>query len=56
MKELAGRLSALDPEASETLKVIAYFDKLVDGRVGPDGMLRGAAVLCGAPMGHRGIE
>lgn len=56
MKELAGRLSALDPEASETLKVIAYFDKLVDGRVGPDGMLRGAAVLCGAPMGHHGIE
>jgi len=52
MKELVGRLSALDPEASETLKVIAYFDALVDGRVGPEGMLRGAAVLSGAPIGH----
>ncbi|AIY01971.1 hypothetical protein ART_2372 [Arthrobacter sp. PAMC 25486] len=53
MKELAGRLSALDPEASETLKVITYFDKLVDGRVGHEGMLRGAAVLCGSPIGYR---
>ncbi|MBW9095444.1 hypothetical protein JNB62_17315 [Microbacterium jejuense] len=52
MKELVGRLSALDPEASETLKVIAYFDALVDGRVGTDGMLRGAAVLTGATIGH----
>jgi len=52
MKELVGRLSALDPEASETLKVIAYFDALVDGRVGVEGMLRGAAVLGGAPIGH----
>lgn len=52
MKELVGRLSALDPEASETLKVIAYFDALVDGRVGAEGMLRGAAVLGGAPIGH----
>lgn len=53
MKELSGRLSALDPEASESLKVITYFDKLIDGRVGAEGMLRGAAVLCGAPIGHR---
>lgn len=53
MKELSGRLSALDPAASESLKVIAYFDKLIDGRVGAEGMLRGAAVLCGAPVGHR---
>lgn len=53
MKELSGRLSALDPEASESLKVIAYFDKLIDGRVGAEGMLRGAAVLCGAPVGHQ---
>ena len=54
MKELSGRLNALDPEASESLKVITYFDKLIDGRVGAEGMLRGAAVLCGAPIGHRG--
>ena len=52
MKELAGRLSSLDPEASQSLKVIAYFDTLVHGRVGVEGMLRGAAVLCGAPIGH----
>ncbi len=52
MKELVGRLSALDPQASETLKVIAYFDKLVDGRVGAEGMLRGAAVLSGAAIGR----
>ncbi|MEJ1087952.1 hypothetical protein WDU99_06435 [Microbacterium sp. Mu-80] len=53
MRELAGRLSALDPEASETLRVIQYFDTLVDGRVGAEGMLRGAAMLSGAPVGHR---
>lgn len=52
MKELAGRLSALDPAASETFKVITYFDTLVQGRVGIDGMLRGAAVLCGATIGR----
>lgn len=52
MRELAGRLSALDPTASETLKVITYFDALVDGRVGAEGMLRGAAALSGAPVGH----
>ncbi len=53
MRELAGKLSALDPEASATLKVIEYFDRLVDGRVGVEGMLQGAAVLSGAPVGHR---
>ncbi|WP_368499105.1 hypothetical protein [Herbiconiux sp. A18JL235] len=52
MRELAGRLAALDPAASETLRVIAYFDRLVDGRVGAEGMLRGAAVLSGAPVGR----
>lgn len=52
MKELAGRLSALDPDASRTLDVIAYFDRLIDGRVGVDGLLRGAATLCGAVVGY----
>lgn len=52
MRELAGRLRALDPEASQTLKVITYFDRLVDGRVGAEGLLRGAAVLAGIPVGH----
>jgi len=53
MRELAGRLRALDPEAGDTLRVIEYFDRLVDGRVGAEGMLRGAAVLSGAAIGHQ---
>ncbi len=53
MRELAGRLHALDPEATESLKVIEYFDSLVDGRVGVEGMLRGASVLAGVPVGYR---
>lgn len=51
MQELVGRLSALDPEASETLKVVSYFDALVAGGVGVDGLLRGAAALAGAVVG-----
>ena len=52
MQELVGRLTALDPEASETLKVVSYFDTLVAGAVGVDGLLRGAAVLSGAVAGY----
>lgn len=51
MQELVGRLTALDPEASETLKVVSYFDALVAGGVGVDALLRGAAVLSGAIAG-----
>lgn len=51
MQELVGRLTALDPEASETLKVVAYFDVLVAGRVGLQSLLRGAAVLSGTVAG-----
>ncbi|MEU4365240.1 hypothetical protein [Promicromonospora sp. NPDC023987] len=51
MQELVGRLTALDPEASETLKVVAYFDVLVAGGVGLAALLRGAAVLSGAVAG-----
>ena len=53
MRKLVGKLSALDPEASETLKIVAYFDKLVDGRVGADGLMRGATILSGVPIGRR---
>jgi hypothetical protein len=53
MKELLGKLSALDPEASETLKVIAYFDTLIDGRVSLETLVRGAATLSGATVGYR---
>ncbi|MFK4729664.1 helix-turn-helix domain-containing protein [Agromyces mediolanus] len=51
MQELVGRLTALDPEASETLKVVSYFDALVAAGVGAEALLRGAAALSGAPVG-----
>ncbi|MGW2053086.1 helix-turn-helix domain-containing protein [Streptomyces sp. NPDC001840] len=47
MKELAGRLAALDPDAGAALQVIAYFDRLVEGRAGLESLVRGAAVLSG---------
>jgi hypothetical protein len=49
MRELAGRLEALDPDAGAALKVIAYFDQLVEGRAGLESVVRGAAVLSGHP-------
>ncbi|MFD6054598.1 helix-turn-helix domain-containing protein [Agromyces sp. NPDC060279] len=54
MQELVGRLTALDPEASETLKVVTYFDALVAAGVGAEALLRGAAALSGAPVGFLG--
>jgi hypothetical protein len=51
MQELVGRLTALDREAGESLKVVAYFDVLVAGGVGLEALLRGAAVLSGAVAG-----
>lgn len=51
MRELVGRLAGLDPGATETLRVIQYFDTLVDGHVGLEAFLRGAALLTGAPAG-----
>ncbi|WP_435748589.1 hypothetical protein [Microbacterium sp. PMB16] len=53
MQDLLGRLTALDPDASETLKVVTYFDALVERSVGVESMLRGAAMLSGATVGHR---
>ncbi|MFC5753934.1 helix-turn-helix domain-containing protein [Actinomadura rugatobispora] len=49
MKELAGRLEALDPDAGAALQVIAYYDRLVEGRAGLEALVRGAAVLTGRP-------
>ncbi|WP_309484169.1 helix-turn-helix domain-containing protein [Streptomyces himalayensis] len=49
MKELAGRLAALDPDAGAALQVITYFDRLMEGRVGLEALVRGAAVLSGCP-------
>lgn len=53
MQELLGRLSALDPEATETLKVISYFDALVQGHASINVLLRGAAILGGCAVGFR---
>ena len=33
VKELAGRLAALDPDAGAALRVISYFDQLREARV-----------------------
>jgi len=49
MKDLVVRLSALDPDAGAAVRVIAYFDQLVDARAGLATIVRGAAVLTGCP-------
>lgn len=51
MQELAGRLTAFDPDASDALKVVSYFDALVASGAGLDGLLRGAAALSGTVAG-----
>lgn len=53
MQELVGRLTALDPEASETLKVVTYFDALVGAGAGLDALLRAASTLTGVTAGMR---
>ncbi|GAA0380710.1 hypothetical protein Acor_02320 [Acrocarpospora corrugata] len=49
VRELAGRLAALDPDASAAVQVIVYFDRLVEARAGLEAIVRGAAVLAGCP-------
>ncbi|MGW2380259.1 helix-turn-helix domain-containing protein [Streptomyces sp. NPDC001658] len=49
MRELAGRLTALDPDAGAAVQVIAYFDRLAESRAGLEALVRGAAVLAGVP-------
>jgi len=51
MRDLVGRLSGLDPTATETLRVIEYFDTLVAGHVGLEAFLRGATLLTGVAAG-----
>ena len=51
MQELLGRLGALDPAASQGLRVIACFDELMAGHVGTEGLLSAAAALAGRPVG-----
>lgn len=45
MRELLGRLTVLDPAASESVKIIDYFDSLVAGGCGAEAIVRGAAIL-----------
>lgn len=52
MQELVGRLTAVDAEATETLKVIAYFDALIHGHATAELLLRGAAILSGCAAGQ----
>ncbi|MBB6414465.1 hypothetical protein HDC93_000017 [Streptomyces sp. AK010] len=49
MKELAGRLTAVDPDAGAAVRVIASFDRLAESRAGLKALVRGAAVLAGCP-------
>lgn len=51
MQELLGRLTALDPAASQGLRVIACFDELIAGDVGVHGLLSAASALAGRPVG-----
>jgi len=51
MRELLGRLSALDPGAENAVRVIAHFDALVEAHAGLDAFVRAAAVLAGCPAG-----
>ena len=52
MQQLTERLGAIDPAAGEELKIIAYFDVLVDGHASAEVLVRGAAVLSGAAAGY----
>ncbi|MFL1442216.1 helix-turn-helix domain-containing protein [Nocardiopsis protaetiae] len=47
MRELLGRISALDPQAGDAVKVITYFDRLHGTGLEP--LVRGAAALSGHP-------
>ena len=51
MQELVGKLDILDRAASNSLKVIGYFDVLVDGHATPRTLLRAAAFLSGTTVG-----
>lgn len=51
MRDLLGRLSELDQGAESLVRVIAYFDTLVDGHVGLETIVRSAAALGGCTAG-----
>lgn len=49
MRDLLGKLTSLDPDVRESLRVVGYFDALTSRGVGLGGLLRAAAVLAGVP-------
>ena len=51
MRDLAVRLSALDPDAGAALRVVSYFDELAAGHAGLHAIVRGATSLTGSPAG-----
>ena len=53
MQQLLAKISALDPAASLTLRVIACFDELIIGNVNTRGLLSAAASLSGCNAGFR---
>ncbi|MCD9197915.1 helix-turn-helix domain-containing protein [Aeromicrobium wangtongii] len=53
---LAGRLEALDPDAGAALRVISYFDALVENRAGLESVVRGAATLSNHRAGLEDVE
>lgn len=53
MQHLLGRISELDPNASQALRVIACFDELSVGGVNTRGLLAAAAALSGSVAGFR---
>lgn len=53
MQHLLGRISELDPHASQALRVIACFDELSVGGVNTRGLLAAAAALSGTVAGFR---
>lgn len=54
VRELLGRLSAIDSDAESAVRVIAHFDALIEGRAGLDAFVRAAATLanCTAGLQH----
>ncbi|ABY22747.1 conserved hypothetical protein [Renibacterium salmoninarum ATCC 33209] len=53
MHELTGRIESLDPQASQSLKVISYFEALINGKVSVEALLRATVTLTGCACGYR---
>ncbi|MEQ0560164.1 helix-turn-helix domain-containing protein [Amycolatopsis sp. NEAU-NG30] len=51
MKGLLLRLSGLDADAENAVRLIGFFDRLITGRAGLDTLVRSTAELAGCPVG-----